>query len=213
MQEADYDQFCGMLGAVSELFGKRPSDYALAMWWSALGAYDLPAVREAFDRHVKNPDNGKWMPTPADLIKMMVGSTQDSALMAWAKVDRSMRVVGPYRSVVFDDALIHRVLSEMGGWVELSRCDEKEWPFKAKEFENRYRGYRGRNEIPPYPAHLIGIAEANNSTGGMPVEMPTLIGDETLAIRVMSAGTNAPMLAMQQAGARLSASEQKLLDR
>lgn len=31
-------------------------------------------------------------------------------------------------------------------------------PFVAKEFENRYGGFKSRDEHPEYPAMLIGLA-------------------------------------------------------
>lgn len=204
MTQDDYEEFAGMVGAITELYGRAASEFAITIWWGALRQYDLSAVRQAFDRHVRNPDSGQFAPKPADLIRMMGGTTQDSALVAWAKVDRALRVVGTYRSVAFDDALVHRVLTEMGGWTALGAKTEKEWPFVAKEFENRYRGYRMRNERPDYPPVLIGIAEARNSQAGFRSEEPTLIGDQVQAERVMAGGTTQPLIAMRSAGALAS---------
>lgn len=107
--------------------------------------FDLAAVKDALNRHCVNPDNGQFMPKPADVVKLLQGSSQDGALVAWAKVDRAVRQVGTYSTVVFDDPIIHRVVQDMGGWVALGDKREKEWPFVAKEFENRYRGYPMRS--------------------------------------------------------------------
>ena len=200
MTQDDYEDFAGMVGAITELYGRAASEFAITIWWGALRQYDLPAVRQAFDRHVRNPDTGQFAPKPADLIRMMGGTTQDSALVAWAKVDRALRVVGPYRSVVFDDPLIHRVLVEMGGWVSLGAKTEQEWPFVGKEFENRYRGYRMRNERPDYTPVLVGMTEAQNQRAGFGVEPPMMIGDQKLAARVMAGGTAQQIIAMAPAG-------------
>lgn len=200
MTQDDYEEFSGMVGAITELYGRVASEFAITIWWGALRQYDLPAVRQAFDRHVRNPDTGQFAPKPADLIRMMGGTTQDSALVAWSKVDRALRVVGPYRSVVFDDPLIHRVLVEMGGWVSLGAKTEQEWPFVAKEFENRYRGYRMRNERPDYAPVLVGMCEAQNQRAGFGAEAPMMIGDQALAARVMAGGTTQPIIAMAPAG-------------
>jgi hypothetical protein len=200
MTQDDYDEFAGMVSAITELYGKPASEFAIGIWWGALVQYDLAAVRQAFDRHVRNPDSGQFAPKPADLIRMMGGTTQDSALVAWSKVDRALRVVGPYRSVVFDDPLIHRVLAEMGGWTALGTKTEQEWPFVAKEFENRYRGYRMRNERPDYAPVMIGMSDAQNQRAGFGGQPPTLIGDQVLASRVMAGGTTEPLLAMRPAG-------------
>src|SRR5260363_262611 len=96
--------------------------------------------------------------------------------IAWANVDQAVRGVGPYQSVVFEDALIHRVLAEMGGWIPLGSKTEDEWPFVHNEFVNRYRGYRMRSETPDYPPVLIGLFEAQNRQSGYSVQPPVLVG-------------------------------------
>lgn len=200
MQQSDFDNFSGMLGAIGELYARGAvSDYAIGLWWNALAQYDLAAVRQAFDRHVKNPDNGQFMPKPADVIRMIAGTTQDSALVAWSKVDKAIRHVGTYESVVFDDPLIHCVMHEMGGWVLIGTKGDKEWPFVGKEFETRYRGYKMRNEQPDYPPIMIGISEAQNSTQGLGTQQPLLLGDPAKAMLVARGGIGAPMLAMRAA--------------
>ena len=136
------------------------------MWWLALKPYDLPTVIDAFNRHLCNPDAGQYPPKPADLVKLLAGSTQDRALRAWSKVDRAVHQVGSYKSVAFNDPLIHRVLHDMGGWIALGQKTEDEWPFVAKEFDNRYRGFSQRSEVPEYPRVLSGIAEAYNGRNG-----------------------------------------------
>ena len=110
----------GMVGVMS-FYGKDLSRFALDVWWSALRNYDLAAVTQAFNRWLSNPDQGQFQPKPADVIKMLSGSTQDKAFAAWAKVDRAVRSVGAYASVAFDDPIIHRVIHDMGGWVGLGK--------------------------------------------------------------------------------------------
>jgi hypothetical protein len=132
---------------------------------------------------------------------MLQGSTQDSALVAWAKVDRAVRSCGTYNSVVFDDPVIHRVIVDMGGWVLVGGKDEKEWPFVGKEFENRYRGYRMRSETPEYLPVLIGIAEAQNNRMGQKSQPPVLIGNAEQAKRVMLGGADKPLLAFTRMSA------------
>lgn len=198
MKPADFDQFVTMLTAVGDLYGKPPSEMAITLWWGALQQYDLAAVRQGFDRHVRNPDSGQFMPKPADIVKMLQGSTQDSAMVAWSKVDKGVRQVGTYSSVVFDDPIIHRVIHDMGGWVALGSKDENEWPFVAKEFQTRYRGYRVRNEIPEYPKQLIGIAESHNSREGHQSQPPVLIGSGEAAKRVLQGGTDKVLVGFER---------------
>lgn len=194
MRTDELSDFADLLAGVMDLYGKPISEFATEVWWEALRPYDLPAVRLAFSRHVQNPDSGQFAPKPADVIRMLGGTTQDSALRAWAKIDKAVRHVGTYASVAFDDALIHRVLHDMGGWVGLGTKTEEEWPFVAKEFENRYRGYAMRNERPEYPPVLTGIAEAENVRRGLRSDPPRLIGDATKAEAVMQSGTRRPLI-------------------
>lgn len=198
MIERDRKEFFALIGNVYAFYDKSFSDFSGRVWWDALKVFDLKAVSEALSRHCVNPDVGQFMPKPADVVRMLQGSTQDSALAAWSKLDRAVREVGTYRSVVFEDALIHRIVLEMGGWVSLGMKTEEEWPFLRNEFVNRYRGYRGRSEVPEYPPVLIGLAEANNRKAGFDAEPPILIGNPETAKRVMSGGSNQHILQTQQ---------------
>lgn len=213
MKPNDRPAFGQLLSGVYAFYGKEASDFALSVWWQAMSPFDFKAVADALNRHCVNPDTGQFLPKPADVVKMLQGSTQDAALVAWAKVDRGVRTVGTYRSVAFDDPLIHRVLTEMGGWIELGRKNEEEWPFVRNEFVNRYRGYRMRSEIPEYPPHLVGMAEAQNAKSGFQVEAPLLLGNPDAAAEVARRGTNAPLLtvtAMSQQTPKLTQSEGQL---
>lgn len=198
MRTDDFQKFHDGIVGVMGFYGKSVSSFALDVWWTALKGHDLAAIVDAFNRHLANPDAGQFPPKPADIIRMLRGSTQDSALRAWAKVDQAVRCVGTYADVVFDDALIHRVIQDMGGWIALGDKSEDEWPFVAKEFENRYRGFRSRNEYPEYPACLIGIVTAYNNRKGFKTDPPVLIGNEQLARQVLCGGTDKPALGFKR---------------
>lgn len=198
MKTSDFQKFHDGIAGVMSFYGKSVSRFALDVWWTALRKFDLAAIIEAFNRHLANPDTGQFAPKPADIIRMLQGSTQDSAMRAWAKVDQAVHRVGTYCDVVFDDALIHRVIQDMGGWIALGTRSEDEWPFVAKEFENRYRGFSARGEHPPYPATLIGLATAHNSRNGYPAETLILIGNEQSAREVLRGGSAQPPLGLHR---------------
>ena len=188
MQQNDYDDFVDILQVVSEQYGKRVSDGVVALYWQGLQEFDLAAVRDALGRHIRNTDTGQFMPKIADIIRMLQGSSQDAAFSAWSKVDKAVRHVGPYETVCFDDPLIHRVLHDMGGWMMLGQKTDEEWPFVARDFENRYRGFKSRNERVDYPSKLIGISEAHNVKEGHEVGQPMLIGNAEKATAVLIGG-------------------------
>ncbi|PRG91326.1 hypothetical protein C6V04_17625 [Burkholderia multivorans] len=205
MTPSDYEEFSNLMAGVFAFYKRDVSVFALGVWWAAMKPYDLAAVTDALGRHSVNPDSGQFMPMPADIVKMLGGSTQDAALVAWAKVDRAVRSCGTYNSVVFDDALIHRVIVEMGGWVLIGGKSEDDWPFVRNEFVNRYRGYKMRSETPEYLPVLIGMAEAQNNRTGHKSQPPVLIGDAHAAHRVMLGGQDKPMLGFVRMAPELAA--------
>lgn len=190
----DYDNFDETIVAVGEQYGKSLSEGVKMLYWQGLIDYDLKAVQQALYRHIRNPDNGQFMPKVADVIKMLQGSTQDSALIAWSKVEKAIRTVGTQVSVAFDDAIIHRVLQDMGGWLSFGSKKEAELPFVAKEFETRYRGYKAKNESIDYPKKLIGLYDATNLTQGFKELPVVLIGNKEKAEKVLLSGIDKPAL-------------------
>ena len=199
MVDHELPEFAKTLTAVADYYGKELSENVVDLWWNGLREYNLGAVQKALWAHVRNPDTGQFMPRIADVAKLTQGRTDDQAAIAWSKVDQAVRRVGTYQCVAFDDPVIHRVLLDMGGWVYIGGKDDSEWPFVAKEFQNRYRGYRMRDETPEYPPVLIGMANAHNSQNGFRQNPPILIGDERKAVAVLKGGTTAPLVGMKSA--------------
>ena len=198
-QQIDFPKFLAILTAVADYYGKELSEGVQMLYWQGLQQYDMAAVEKALWDHAQNPDNGQFMPKIADITRAMQGRTIDQAAIAWSKVDQAIRRVGTYQDVAFDDAIIHRVIADIGGWIWLGNQKEDEWPFVAKNFENRYRGYKLRGEQPEYPPLLMGMANAHNSKEGFRNHPPILIGNQAAAKAVLAGGTTAPLLEMKQA--------------
>lgn len=176
MRDNERKEFCDLAHSVWSFYRQTLTPMMTQILWQALRGYDLQAISKAFDKHLMNPDTGQFPPKPADIVRLLDGGTEDQAQLAWAKVDKAVRQVGAYQSVVFDDAVIHAVLMDMGGWIALGNCTEDEWPFKAREFEKRYRGYTLRGMV-QYQRQLTGIAEAQNQQAGRQVQPPIMFGD------------------------------------
>jgi hypothetical protein len=188
MKDADRKRFAEILMALSEVYDMEFSKLLSEVWFKALSDFSIDEVSKAIFEHMKNPDTGGFKPKPADIIKALKGSTSDQALLAWTKVDKAVRMTGDYESVVFDDPIIHRVITDMGGWIGFGDITEKEWEFKGKEFQQRYRGYTSRGDIPEHPTKMVGLHEDYNSKQGFDIEPPVLIGDEGKAKFVLENG-------------------------
>ena len=94
MQQPDRKRFASCLMACAEIYGKTLSDSVSAVWWDALKGYEIEAVEAAFGRHFRSPDVGQFMPKPADIIRMLAGTSLDGSMVAWSKVDKAVRTVG-----------------------------------------------------------------------------------------------------------------------
>lgn len=186
MREQDKEGLFALVASVYAFYRVDCSPFALSIWLEAMRPYDLLSVKDGFNRHCVNPDNGQFLPKPADIVKLIGGGTKDGALLAWSKVLRAIGSVGGYQTVVFDDPLIHAVVSDMGGWVAMCSISVDETPFKANEFVTRYQGYRLRGSLPDVPIKLIGRADGENVARGLGESEPVLIGDKQAAKRLLT---------------------------
>lgn len=184
-------RFATLITSLADYYEKTLSKGVLALYWEGLRQYDYNAIEKAAWAHTQLPDEaGRWMPKVSDLNKMLLGRTTDQSQMAWSKVDRAVRTVGPYSDVAFDDAIIHRVISDMGGWVAINGKEDKEWPFVAKEFCTRYQAFRMTGDTPEHPPYLIGMANAQNTHSGQQQKLEVrLLGDMTKARQIASGKT------------------------
>lgn len=190
MHDNEIKPFTDALTGAMELYDKRVTSMTIQIWWEALSRFQLDAILNAFSRHVQNPDSGQFAPKPADIIRLIEGGTVDRGMHAWSKVDKAVRSVGPYQTVVFDDAIIHKVISEMGGWIKFGNMQDDEWPFTRNEFVKRYRSFSEKQSITDFPEKLIGIAEHANSEAGRKTAPPMLLGDPEKAKQVYLSGGN-----------------------
>ena len=199
-------EFSNLMVGVAEYYGKDLSAATIKVYMLGLQTYDLMDIKRALSQHMQNPDNGQFMPKVADVVRLIDGDTGSQAGTAWVKVDKALRIQGPYRDVCFDDPIIHRVIDDMGGWIKfVTRADDGEYPFQQKEFERRYQGYAGR-PLPDYPKILIGIAtHSNDHRGFKNRELPALVGDHERALLVYKNGTEPGTKAIKQDFARLIA--------
>src|SRR5690242_16246489 len=91
MLPSDRKRFVVCLTAAAELYGKPPSEAVIAMWWGALSIYEIDGVERAFQAHLADPDRGQFMPKPADIVRLLKGTSKDSSLVAWSSVDKAVR--------------------------------------------------------------------------------------------------------------------------
>jgi len=175
MRQDDLPQFATLLVITGELYSKSISDYLTDIYWEALQKFDLCEIKQAFKTHINNPDGGQFFPKPADLIKIM-SKHNTTAKIAWNKVEYAITTAGIYRSVKFDDPLIHATITAIGGWIKICSTLLKDWPWLVHEFQRQYK------ELESYPSfeapkYCHGLIEIMNTNRGYTSEPPVLINN------------------------------------
>lgn len=181
--------FLTLMTGICEMYGKNATETFLEVYWQSLSQFSFEEVSRALQAHVQNPDNGQFMPKPADVVKYIQGDTQGRALQAWSKVAEAIKNYGGSYSLVFDDPAIHAVIDDMGGWISLASCLEEEMPFRCNEFVKRYRSIVLK-KIDSYPKKLVGRDEQHNQANGYIewVQPPVFVGDAEKGMLVYENG-------------------------
>lgn len=187
--------FAKVMAGLAEYYARELSEGVLMLYWRGLKKYSIAELEAAIDRHMENPDTGQFMPKVSDINRAVSGTTQSSAAIAWAKTMRAVGSVGQYQSIVFDDALIHLTIDDLGGWPGICKTAERELPFLQKRFETLYRAYKLRgDDVPRHRGHLCGLSEMSNGAMGYRADPPLLVGDLEKARAVMFGGSDVPRL-------------------
>lgn len=189
MIEADRQEFAQLLSDAMAFYRQDVSTFAMSVWWAACERFDLQQVRKAFTAHAMNPDNGQFAPKPADLIRVLEGTTTDRAAAAWGKALDAAQRVGAYTDVVFDDPAIHAAIEDMGGWPKFCRSEAKDLGYTQHRFCESHRAYTGRGTF-EYARVLGGDRSPDEmyTRRGLPPPKPAVIGDVVRARLVWQGG-------------------------
>lgn len=189
MSENDQTEFAAMLSEVMKYYGRPLTPMQLDMWVGGVSGYTLEQCRHAFNVHVRDPEHGQFPPKIADFARILGGTRTDRAAVAWGKVFDAMGRVGAYSDVAFDDAVIHAVVQDMGGWPRLCRWETSELSYAQHRFTESYRSLAERG-VEGYPRVLSGdrSPDADYERRGIPVPVAVLIGDPKRCAAVIAGG-------------------------
>lgn len=199
MREEDKKKFVVLMEGLGGIYDIEFTKFTVMIWFEALSQNSIEDVSQAVSSYIKSPDFGTYKPKPADIVKMINGTSNDNANLAWSKFNDAIRLVGTARSVVFDDPIIHRVVYDMGGWISMGEKLEKDWPFIAKEFKERYSGYKSRDATPECHSKLIGWVDASNCRNGYEEQPPVLVGNKEKAQNLLNNGSLKVLIELTEA--------------
>jgi hypothetical protein len=189
MTEDDKERFIDLMRDVCAYYATDLTEFLVNVWWNVLHVYSFDAVKAATTRYIALPDTGTFFPKVSDVVKLLGGTAMDNAQLAWTKVVRAVRQVGGHMSICFDDGIINSVIADMGGWVALcNTLSDDSMPFKAREFETRYRAAALRG-LTSWPRYLTGrIEQANGTEYAAHTPPAILFGDRVKAELVWDKG-------------------------
>ena len=194
MKKTDLATFSAMITRTCETIGRKPiSREGIQLYFTLLAEYPIEDIKRGLAAHLRDPSRGRYMPKPADIIAALMGDPEARASEAWAKVHEAITHTGAWESVVFDDPVIHAVIHDMGGWMDLCRCSAEDYRFREHAFLKRYKVYCGRDPG-KYPKTLAGEFEITNRANGHEVEQPVMIGDPRRAMDVYEGGSDTPRI-------------------
>jgi hypothetical protein len=139
MNPTDRSGFSELLTLVAETYGRDFPRARMKLWWRLLEDYDLADVQAAVMAHLRDPDGGRFMPTPAHIIRHLEPADRDRALLAWAEVRGKLT---DSRSARSDDPAIEAAVRDLGGWVHLGALPERDLPWRERDFIERYELHR-----------------------------------------------------------------------
>lgn len=205
MTDDDMAPFAAYLTGVLKYYRQPPTDFLIDVWWAGMQAYSLAEVKRALQSHIGDPDHGQFPPKVADVVRQLSGTATDRAAVAWGKVIDTMRRVGAWQDVLFDDPVIHAVVADMGGWPKVARTEDADLSYAQDRFNKTYRSLSERG-VDGYPRILAGARDSDDEyqRRGLPVPAPVLIGDPAQCALVMErGGESRAQLTFLPAGAAL----------
>lgn len=177
MTNQDRTEFEIILIALAEIHDKTLSPPQLDLYFNALADFDIATIRKIANNLAKT---SKFFPKPADFREQILPNLDAQASLAWDKLYTAFINAGVYRSVVFDDPIIHAVLNSLdGGWIGYCNLSHEELKWYRKDFERLYKNYAplvlsGRIET---PKALPGLHEKDDKSTNE-AKTPVFIGDK-----------------------------------
>lgn len=178
MSELDRTVFKQGMELMCTVFKREPDKMLLSAYYAILKGMEANQFESAVS-FVLRDRKYTSLPLPADIIEAATGKLDDESLIALAKLERAMATWGAYRSIAFDDPVIHAFVSANGGWPFLCRMELDQWKFKRIEFVKSYKAFAPNLNRLAVPLTLAGADELSSPT--LPVRIAYIGNPEVIA--------------------------------
>jgi len=165
MNAEDKNKFKEIMTMVSINYNEEINLPKLQLWWKLFSHYPIQAFEKAVYAHITCPDSGMFSPKPANITKMIQGTTKQNdqnveseAELAWASVFNAIKGCGSHRTPKFKNPKIAPTLFSMTDWMSLCACTTKDLDWKKKEFISLYSTIT-TTELERLPSEIKGRIE------------------------------------------------------
>jgi hypothetical protein len=152
-------KFVEMITGLAEALGSEMSVAKLSIYENSLKRFTDEQIQSAINLAAST---FKFFPKPRELIELIEGKKEDQATLAWEALLDTMKHVGAYQSVLFEDGRIARAVNLMGGWQNLCQSEEKNLKFLRNDFMKIFSSMPVDTE----PEVLDGIGNLQASAHG-----------------------------------------------
>lgn len=188
MNAQDMPRFASSLMAMATVFEKSITPQVTEIYFRTLEKFTADEVEHGISKACASL---KFFPKPVELIDCITGGSgnlADRAMVEACRVLETIKHVGTYKTVCFDDAVTQAVITQQfGGWAKFGDMlvDSEKW--FIKDFCMGYQAF-ARQNVRHYGA-LPGITHFQNAlTGRERDEKPVYIGDVEKAKAIHAQG-------------------------
>lgn len=178
MRVEDREQFALVVSALAATFNRDATEALLEGYWIGLNDLALPAVKRAAAVAMREC---RFMPTVVEL-RDLAGelSPQGRAVLAWGILEKTVLLVGGYKSVDFDDPCLNATVRNLGGWERICEMPADEFDkWLRKDFERTYQTLLRTGVSREAAAPLTGIHDRTNGFHGHQAAMTEPLRIET----------------------------------
>lgn len=79
MDTLTIEELARCMAIAGEVYAKPVREEQVKAFYMILSDYPQGVIRKSFKAHMVDPEHGRWFPTPADLMRHIVGTEQQAA--------------------------------------------------------------------------------------------------------------------------------------